>query len=95
MTAAALALVLVAAAVHAGWNYLLKTSRGGPAFMTLVAMVAMVLWAPVAAGQWFWQGYVFQWVHLMPVLASAAIHTAFMMPPTNSKAISTQQQPTQ
>ena len=79
MTAAALALVLVAAAVHAGWNYFLKTARGGPAFMTLVAMVAAVVWAPVALGQWLWQGYVFQWVHLAPILASAAIHTAYFV----------------
>ena len=79
LTAAALALVLVAAAVHASWNYLLKTSRGGPAFMTLVAMVAMVLWAPVAAGQWFWQGYVFQWVHLIPVPRARPIHTAYFV----------------
>ena len=79
MTAAALALVLVAAAVHAGWNYFLKTARGGPAFMTLVAIVAAILWAPVAAWQWLWQGYVFHWVHLVPVLASAAIHTAYFV----------------
>ncbi|MGE5794343.1 MAG: EamA family transporter, partial [Bacteroidota bacterium] len=79
MTGAALALVIVAAAVHAGWNYFLKTARGGPAFMTLVAIVAAIVWAPVAAGQWLWQGYVFQWVHLVPVLASAAIHTAYFV----------------
>ncbi|HTO49105.1 MAG TPA: DMT family transporter [Burkholderiales bacterium] len=79
MTAAALALVLVAAAVHAGWNYFLKTAHGGPAFMALVALVAAIVWAPVAAGQWLWQGYVFKWVHLLPVLASAAIHTAYFV----------------
>ncbi len=79
MTATALALVLVAAAVHAGWNYFLKTARGGPGFMTLVAIVAAIVWAPVAAGQWLWQGYVFQWVHLLPILASAAIHTAYFV----------------
>lgn len=76
MTATALALVLVAAAVHAGGNYFLKTARGGPAFMTLVALVAAIVWAPVAAAQWLWQGYVFQWVHLVPVLASAGVHAA-------------------
>jgi drug/metabolite transporter (DMT)-like permease len=79
LTAAALALVLVAAAVHAGWNYFLKTARGGAGFMTLVALVASVLWAPLAAGQWIVQGYVFQPVHLVPILASAAIHTAYFI----------------
>ena len=79
MTATALALVLAAAAAHAGWNYFLKTARGGAGFMTLVAMVASVLWAPLAAGQWILQGYVFQPVHLVPILASAAIHTAYFV----------------
>jgi drug/metabolite transporter (DMT)-like permease len=47
--------------------------------MTMVAIVAAIVWAPVALGQWLWQGYVFQWVHLVPVLASAAIHTAYFI----------------
>jgi drug/metabolite transporter (DMT)-like permease len=79
LSTTALALVLVAAAVHAGWNYFLKTARGGPGFMTLVAIVACVIWAPVALGQWLWQGYSFQPVHLVPVLASAAIHTVYFV----------------
>ena len=80
MTATALALVLVAAAVHAGWNYFLKTARGGPGFMTLVAIVAAIVWAPVAAGQWLWQGYVFQWVHL----AARSSRARRSIPPTSS-----------
>ncbi len=79
MTAAALALVLVAAAAHATWNLVLKKARGGPAFMTLVAMIATVLWAPVAAGAWIVQGYRFEWIHLLPILASAAIHTGYFL----------------
>ncbi|MCX7891567.1 MAG: DMT family transporter [Burkholderiales bacterium] len=79
MTAAALALVLVAAAAHATWNLVLKKARGGPAFMTLVAMVATALWAPVAAGAWIVQSYRFEWIHLLPILASAAIHTAYFL----------------
>lgn len=79
MTAAALALVLAAAAAHAGWNYILKTARGGPAFMTLVAMVASVLWAPIAAVQWLVTDYAFAPIHLVPILASAAIHAAYFM----------------
>jgi drug/metabolite transporter (DMT)-like permease len=79
LTATALALVLTAAAVHAGWNYFLKTARGGPAFMTVVAIVACILWAPVALGQWFITGYTFQVTHLVPIVASAAIHTAYFI----------------
>lgn len=79
MTGAALALVVVAALVHASWNLFLKRSRGGPGFMTLVAMVAAVIWLPLAAGQWIYTGYAFQPIHLVPILASAAIHTAYFI----------------
>ncbi len=79
MTAAALALLLAAALAHATWNFLLKRARGGAGFMTLVALVAAVIWAPLAAGQWIHQDYEFRLVHLWPVLASAAIHTAYFI----------------
>ena len=79
MTGAALALVIAAAAAHATWNYFVKRARGGAAFMTLVALVAATIWLPVAAGQWLYTGYAFQPVHLAPILASAAIHTAYFL----------------
>ena len=79
MTAAALALVLAAALAHATWNLFLKRARGGAGFMTLVALVAAVIWAPLAAGQWIHQGYEFRIVHLWPIVASAAIHTAYFI----------------
>jgi drug/metabolite transporter (DMT)-like permease len=79
VTAAALALVLAAAVAHATWNFFLKRARGGAAFMTLVALVAAVIWAPLAAGQWIHQGYEFRLVHLWPIAASAAIHTAYFL----------------
>jgi len=79
VTAAALALVLAAALAHATWNYFLKRARGGAGFMTLVAIVAAVIWAPLAAGQWIHEGYEFRLVHLWPIVASAAIHTAYFI----------------
>jgi drug/metabolite transporter (DMT)-like permease len=79
VTAAALALVLAAALAHATWNFFLKRARGGAGFMTLVAIVAAVIWAPLAAGQWIHQGYEFRLVHLWPIVASAAIHTAYFI----------------
>ena len=45
----ALALVVVAALAHAGWNVLAKTAAGGAAFVWLFSAAAAVLWAPVAA----------------------------------------------
>jgi drug/metabolite transporter (DMT)-like permease len=79
MSLAALALVLLAAAAHAGWNYMLKRATGGPAFMTLVAIVAGVLWAPVALVAWRMQDYTFAPIDLVPIFASAVIHTAYFL----------------
>jgi drug/metabolite transporter (DMT)-like permease len=79
VTAAALALVLLAALAHATWNFFLKRAKGGAAFMTLVAMVAAVLWLPLAAGQWLYTGYEFRLVHLWPILASGVIHAAYFI----------------
>lgn len=79
MTAAALALVLAAALAHATWNYFLKRARGGAGFMTLVAATAAVIWAPLAAWQGLHLGYEFRLVHLWPIVASAAIHTAYFL----------------
>ncbi len=79
MTAAALALVLAAALAHASWNLFLKRAHGGPAFMTLAAAAAMVIWAPAAAGEWWLKGYVFQPIHLVPMVASALIHSAYFL----------------
>lgn len=79
MTAAALALVLAAALVHATWNLFLKRARGGAGFMTAVALVASILWAPLALAQWVHAGFAFEPIHLWPILASAAIHTAYFL----------------
>ena len=79
MTAAALALVLSAALAHAMWNYILKRARGGAGFMTLVALVSAILWAPIAFGVAVAQNYALQPIHLVPILASAAIHAAYFL----------------
>jgi drug/metabolite transporter (DMT)-like permease len=44
----ALALVLVAAGAHAGWNVLAKTASGGATFVWLFSSLAVVLWLPAA-----------------------------------------------
>lgn len=49
MTAAAIALVLAAAVLHATWNLLTKRSGGGSAFIWLALGLSAILYAPVAA----------------------------------------------
>ena len=47
-TAAALALVLGSALLHATWNLLAKRARGGVAFLWLLTVGTAVIYAPVA-----------------------------------------------
>ena len=47
MPLTALALVLLAALLHAAWNIVAKRSGGGTHFVTLGALMLAVLWAPL------------------------------------------------
>jgi drug/metabolite transporter (DMT)-like permease len=79
MTAVALALVLSAAAIHASWNFLLKRSGGGNAFVWLFGVLSATIYAPLAAAIVWWQQPHFGWVHYGLMLASAALHTGYYM----------------
>lgn len=79
MTPVALALVVAAALAHASWNLFLKKARGGPAFMTLAAAAAALIWAPAAAAEWWLKGYVFHPIHLVPIAVSAAVHAGYFL----------------
>lgn len=77
MPLTALALVLVAALLHAGWNIVAKKSGGGRHFVLLVALLLVALWSPLGlwlawqqAGAWGWR----EWAVL---LASALAHLAY------------------
>ncbi|MBL8511929.1 MAG: hypothetical protein JNM52_09815, partial [Betaproteobacteria bacterium] len=48
MSAAALCLVVLAAGMHATWNYLLKQSGGGVGMLTASALVATLVLTPFA-----------------------------------------------
>ena len=62
MPVTALALVLIAALLHAGWNIAAKRSGGGAHFVLMVALMIVLLWAPLAlvlmlrdAPAWGWR----------------------------------------
>lgn len=55
MSTAALALVLVAAVLHATWNFAAKRSGGGLPFVWLGGMFSLALYVPVAALYYWWQ----------------------------------------
>jgi uncharacterized membrane protein len=77
MSALALALVLSAAVVHATWNYLLKRSGGGTAFVWLFATLSAVLYAPLALAVLWWTRPALGWMALALMFATAVLHTAY------------------
>lgn len=79
MTGFALALVLSAAFIHASWNYLLKRSGGGTAFIWLFATLSALLYAPLAVAVVWWTDPPLGWMALTLMLASAILHTAYYM----------------
>jgi len=79
VTALALGLVLLAAFVHASWNYILKKSGGGAGLITATNVVSLVAYAPVALGVAFFSGYRFQPIHGALMFASGMMHTAYFL----------------
>lgn len=79
MSALALALVLAAAVIHATWNYLLKRSGGGTAFVWLFALLSALIYAPVAAVVVWWTRPPLTSMSFVLMAASALIHTAYFM----------------
>jgi drug/metabolite transporter (DMT)-like permease len=75
----ALALVLVAAFVHASWNFLLKKSGGGAGLLTAAAGVSLVVYAPLVIGIVAWHGYRFQPAHIALMFGSGMIHTVYYL----------------
>jgi len=79
VTGFALMLILVAAVIHASWNYLLKRSGGGTAFVWLFASLSAVFYAPLAIAVVWWTRPPLGWIAYMLMLASAVFHTAYYM----------------
>jgi drug/metabolite transporter (DMT)-like permease len=80
MTAFALALVLSAAFIHAGWNFLAKRAgEGGAAFVWLFAALSSIFYAPLAAFIYFWQQPYIGALQLGFMAGSAVIHVAYFL----------------
>ncbi len=79
MSATALALVLLAALLHAVWNVAAKSAGGDARFALLSALMVTVLWAPVAL--WVGWGVVGQWgwVEWAVIAASGAVHVSYFL----------------
>ena len=80
MTPVALALVLVAAFAHAGWNALSKRAPGGAAFVWAQMMVGTACMIPVAAaGWWLDDGARVSPVIVLLAIASGCAHAVYFV----------------
>src|SRR5260370_6805922 len=79
MTGLAIAVVLGAALIHAGWNYLLKKSGGGIGFVWAFAALSALFYAPLAAAVVYLQHFHFSATALAFIFASALLHTAYYL----------------
>jgi drug/metabolite transporter (DMT)-like permease len=79
VTGFALGLVLLAAFIHAGWNFLLKKSGGGTGLITIASVVSLAVYAPVVLIATWLSVYQFQPLHLALMLGSGMIHTAYFL----------------
>lgn len=77
MPAAALALVLASALLHALWNLAAKRAGGDQRFVLLVAIFIVLLWSPL--GLWAAWGVVPRWgvAEWACIVASAATHVVY------------------
>jgi drug/metabolite transporter (DMT)-like permease len=79
VTGLALGLVLLAAFIHASWNFLLKKSGGGMGLITAGSLLSLAVYAPLVVAAIWVQGYAFQPIHLLLMLGSGMIHTAYFI----------------
>ncbi len=77
MPLSALALVLVAAVLHASWNFAAKSAGGDQRFTLITSLLTSTIWLP--AGLWFGWQEVPRWGGLewAVVGASAAVHLLY------------------
>ncbi len=79
MTAFALALLLCAGFVHAGWNFLAKKAGGGPVFVWLFALISSLVYAPMAAVAVAWVKPHIGLLEAGVMLGTALIHIAYFL----------------
>ncbi len=79
MTAFALALVLIAAVLHATWNLCAKKAGGGLPFVWLVGAVICILYTPVLAFYWFWREPVLSPTDIAWICGSGVLKTGYSL----------------
>lgn len=79
MTAAALALVLSGAVIHAFWNLIAKRVQAGGEFVCLFSLVAVAAYAPLVAAILVLQRPYIGPVQLVFIAGTAVLHTGYFL----------------
>lgn len=79
MTIYALTLVIAAAFLHAGWNYLLKKCGGGIGVLTLSAIVATTVLTPFSVFLIFANNFLFTPTMIGVILGSGLLHMIYFL----------------
>src|SRR6185503_999651 len=79
MTAFALALVLIAAVLHATWNLCAKRAGGGLPFVWLVGAVICTVYIPVLVGYWIWRQPTLSWKDVAWIAGSGVLKTGYSL----------------
>ena len=79
MSLYALALVITAAILHAGWNYLLKKCGGGIGVLTLSAIVATVALTPFSLFLIFVNQFAFTPIMIGVIMGSGVLHMIYFL----------------
>ncbi len=72
-------LVLLAALLHASWNYLAKTIPSGAPFVWLLAVVMCIVWLPVSAGYIYLYGFDWTPQNIGILLVSGVLHLVYFV----------------
>ena len=75
----ALSLIIAAAILHAGWNYLLKKCGGGLGVLTLSAIVATVVLTPFSLFLIYANGFVFTPTMIGVIIGSGVLHMIYFL----------------
>ncbi|HEX9157561.1 MAG TPA: DMT family transporter [Syntrophales bacterium] len=79
MNGFALALILVAAFIHASWNFLAKRVGGGAVFVWLFAALSAAVYLPIALGVYLWQRPHIGGIEALFLLGSAVLHLFYFL----------------
>ena len=79
MTSLALTLLLIAAVLHATWNYWAKRAGGGLPFVYLVSLMIVAGYVPVVAIYCFLKPLSLPWVVIAVIFVSGCLKTSYSL----------------